>query len=240
MKVAEKATSPRQTTFKLLSFLLVLNITFQLISDATAGKIILFFGVGVSVTVLYFPVVYILSDIVTEVYGYALARTILWYTVAASVVAGMMYQLAVAVPAAPFFNEGPAYSTVFGLVPRILVGGWLAVFAGDISNNFILAKLKIATKGRWLWTRTIGSTLIGQLVNTAVFYVVALSGILPGSALLQAILFGWLIKTAVEVIMTPVTYIVVGKVKRIEGIDVYDDDTRFNPFIIRSKEQINL
>lgn len=217
----------------MLPLLLVLNVAFQLIADATAGKIILVLGTGVSVTVLYFPFVYIISDIMTEVYGYAVARSVLWYTVLASVLAGAFYQIAVTVPPAPFFEDGHAYETVFGIVPRVLLGGWLAVFAGDISNNYVLAKMKLLTSGRWLWSRTIGSTLIGQLANTAVFYVVALSGVLPANALLQAILLGWILKTAVEVAMTPVTYAVVAYVKRLEQLDHYDRETDFNPFIVR-------
>ncbi|MCH8824802.1 MAG: queuosine precursor transporter [Planctomycetes bacterium] len=219
--------------YKLLTLFLTLNVTFQLISDATAGKIISLFGVGVSVTVLYFPFVYIISDVVTEVYGYAAARRILWYTLAASITAGLMYQLAVAVPPAPFFEGQEAYSTVFGIVPRVLLGGWLAVFVGDISNNFVLAKLKVHMGGSKLWVRTIGSTLVGQFLNTAVFYVVALSGILPTEILLQAIVAGWLIKVAVEALFTPVTYWVVAKVKKIEGVDHYDRKTNFNPFRLR-------
>ncbi len=136
-------------------------------------------------------------------------------------------------PGAPFFEYSDDYANVFGIVPRVLAGGWLAVFAGDITNNFILAKMKLLTSGRWLWTRTIGSTIAGQLVNTAVFYVIALSGVLPADALVQAIIAGWLIKTVVELVMTPFTYAVVRRVKRVEGVDYYDTDTNFNPFIFR-------
>lgn len=219
--------------YKLLTFFLTLNVTFQLISDATAGKIISVFGVGVSVTVLYFPLVYVISDVVTEVYGYAASRRILWYTLAASVAAGLMYQLAIVVPPAPFFESQEAYSTVFGVVPRILLGGWLAVFAGDISNNFVLAKLKVYMSGSQLWVRTISSTLVGQFLNTAVFYVVALSGVLPAGVLFQAIVAGWLIKVGVEVVFTPLTYWIVDVVKKVEGVDHYDKDTNFNPFRLR-------
>lgn len=222
--------------FRWLGWILILNITFQLVSDATAGKIVLVAGYGVSVTVLYFPFTYVLSDVLTEVYGYARARTVLWYTVVASVVAGIFYQIAVAVPPAPFFPYGEAYSTVFGIVPRVLVGGWLAVFAGDISNNFVLAKMKVATQGRHLWLRIIGSTVVGQGVNTAVFYGIALSGVLPASQLIQGILAGWAIKTLVEVAMTPMTYLVVGALKRSEGVDHYDIDTDFNPFIVTTSD----
>lgn len=218
------------TQYKLITLFLVLNVAFQLISDATAAKIILLFGFGVSVTVFYFPFTYIISDIITEVYGYAQARKILWYTLLASILAGLLYQLAVAVPAAPFFSGGPAYETVFGIVPRVLLGGWLAVFSGDISNNFVLAKLKVLTNGKHLWFRTISSTIVGQFVNTAVFYVIALGGILSKDLLIEGIFAGWIIKSIVEALLTPVTYFVVNKVKRIEGVDYYDRATDFNPF----------
>lgn len=125
----------KESAFKYLMLFAILNVAFQLISDATAGKIVLLFGVGVSVTVLYFPFTYIISDILTEVYGYAYSRTVLWYTLIASVIAGIFYQIAIVVPAAPFFESGGAYDAVFGIVPRVLVGGWLAVFLGDISNH---------------------------------------------------------------------------------------------------------
>ena len=223
--------------YKYLPWLLVLNIAFQLISDITAGKIILLFGTGVSVTVLYFPVTYIISDIITEVYGYARARTILWMTMAASVLAGLVYQLVVFIPPAPFFEANEAYTSVFGIVPRILVGGWIAVFLGDIVNNYVLSKMKLATKGKHLWMRTIGSTIAGQAVNTACFYIIALYGVLPDDVMVRAIIAAWLIKVIVETIMTPVTYIVTNKLKQSEGLDVYDSDTNFSPFIIKIKQE---
>jgi queuosine precursor transporter len=223
--------------FKLLGIIAALNITFQLISDVTAGKIILLFGFGVSITVLYFPFTYIISDILTEVYGYARARAVLWLTLICSILAGLVYQLVAAWPPAPFFQGNDAYVSVFSTVPRILVGGWLAVFAGDVANNFTLAKLKIITNGRWLWLRTISSTVVGQLINTAVFYIVALYGVLPNNILLQGIIAGWIIKTIVEIAMTPVTYAVVDYLKRVEGVDHYDRNTNFNPFIVGSEEK---
>ena len=216
--------------FRMLTLFLVLNITFQLVSDVTAAKIVLLFDFGVSVTVLYFPFTYIISDIITEVYGYACARRILWYTLLASVLAGIFYQIAVAAPAAPFFADGPAYKAVLGIVPRVLVGGWLAIFIGDISNNYVLAKLKVFTHGRFLWFRIISSTVVGQFLNTAVFYIVALGGVIPGNDLLAGIIAGWVMKTMVETILTPGTYWVVNKVKKLEGVDHYDTDTDFNPF----------
>lgn len=225
--------------YKYFGLFISLNIAFQLISDATAGKIVLLFGYGVSVTVLYFPFTYIISDVMTEVYGYARARQVLWYTLIASIIAGIFYQIAVAITAAPFFESADAYKTVFGIVPRVLVGGWLAVFSGDISNNFVLAKLKIYSKGRFLWIRTITSTIVGQGVNTAVFYIIALSGVLPISVLFEGIIAGWIFKTFVEIIMTPITYLVVRFLKKEEGIDFYDTNTKFNPFIFNIKGNNN-
>jgi queuosine precursor transporter len=219
--------------FTFLGLLTVLNVTFQLISDVTAGKIIAVLGVGVSITVIYFPVTYIMGDILTEVYGYSRARYVVWLTLLASVLAGLTYQIVAAIPPAPFFTANDAYSTVFHTVPRILIGGWLAVFFGDIANDYVLAKMKIWTKGQFLWTRLVGSTVAGQGVNTVIFYIIGLYGILPGNLLLQGILMGWFLKAAVEVIMTPITYLVVGHLKSVERIDYYDYKTNFNPFIIR-------
>lgn len=219
---------------KFLFFIAALNITFQLISDATAAKLIMLGGFAVSISVLYFPITYIISDVLTEVYGYARARYVLWVTLVCSVSAGLVYQLVAYFPPAPFFDKNQSYHDVFSVVPRVLVGGWLAVVAGDFANNYVLAKMKVATNGKHLWLRTIGSTVVGQGVNTTVFYVVALWGILPTNVLLTSILAGWLIKTAVEAAFTPLTYLVVGFLKKAEGVDVYDVDTDFNPFIFRS------
>jgi uncharacterized integral membrane protein (TIGR00697 family) len=219
--------------YKYLGLLTCLYVTFQLVSDVTAGKIVQLWLFPVSVTVLYFPITYIFSDILTEVYGYARARSVLWTVLLCSIIAGCLYQVVVGLPPAAGFDANAAYARVFGSVPRILLGGWIAVFAGDIANNFILAKLKIASRGRLLWTRTIGSTIVGQGVNTALFYLIALYGVLPQQLLVQSILSGWLLKVAVEVIFTPVTYGVVNWLKHTEAEDYYDRDTDFNPLIIR-------
>ena len=196
--------------FKYLGLITCLYVTFQLISDVTAGKIVQFGGWPVLVTVIYFPITYIFSDILTEVYGYACARSVLWTVVACSVLAGLVYQVAVYLPPAVGFDADAAYSRVLGQVPRVLVGGWIAVFAGEILNNYLLAKIKIWSRGRFLWVRTISSTIVGQFANTLLFYLIALYGVLPGNLLVQSILTGWALKVAVEVVFTPVTYWVVG------------------------------
>ncbi|QQS23290.1 queuosine precursor transporter [bacterium] len=222
--------------YKLLGLLTALNITFQLVSDVTAGKIIELFTFPVSVTVLYFPFVYILSDVLTEVYGYARARLVTWLTLACSVIAGLVFYVVAYFPSPEFFTASEAYATVFGIVPRILIGGWIAVFAGEILNNYVLAKMKVWTKGKHLWMRTIGSTVFGQGLNTLLFYMIALSGILPIKVLIVSILSAWAIKITVEVVFTPITYFIIRKIKQVEGEDYYDDNTNFSPFSLKIKE----
>lgn len=218
--------------YKFLEFIVLLYVIFQLVCDVTAGKIVSFFGITVSVTAIYFPFTYLISDVLTEVYGYAIARKVLWRVMFASILAAILYQIAVYVPSAAGFEKGQSYTDVLGQVPRILVFGWIAVFCGDIVNNYVMAKMKIITKGKHLWSRTIGSTVAGQAVNTAVFYIGALYGIIPTDLLISAIVSGWLLKSAVEIVFTPLTYAVTNFLKREEGVDHYDTNTRFNPFIV--------
>ena len=209
--------------------LVVFYVVFQLISDVTAGKVIQLGPAVVSVSVLYFPITYIIADILTEVYGFARARRALWLVMATSIIAGIIYQIVIALPPGPGFTANDAYSTVFGAVPRILIGGWLAVFVGSYLNDFTMSKMKIWTKGRALWSRTIGSTVVGEGANTAIFYTIGLYGILPTDILVSAIIWGWTIKVVVEVILTPITYVVVRKVKESERLDVYDVGENYTP-----------
>jgi uncharacterized integral membrane protein (TIGR00697 family) len=204
-------------------------VTFQLISDVTAGKVVALGPAVVSATVLYFPITYLISDVLTEVYGYERARRALWLVMASSVTAGIVYQIVIALPPGPGFDANDAYTRVFGQVPRVLLAGWIAVFVGDIANNYVMSRMKVWTDGRWLWTRTITSTVVGEGLNTVLFYVGALWGVLPTPILLGAIFWGWWIKVGVETVLTPLTYFVVGYVKRTEGIDVYDVDADYNP-----------
>lgn len=217
------------STLRLFWPLVLAYVTFQLISDVTAGKVISLGPAVVSVTVLYFPITYLISDILTEVYGFERARRALWLVMGSSIAAGLVYQLVVALPPGPGFDGNDAYVRVFGQVPRILVAGWIAVFVGDIANNYVMSRLKLATNGRWLWFRTISSTVVGQGLNTAIFYVGALWGVLPTSILLAAILWGWAIKVAVEALLTPLTYAVISYVKRKEGFDAFDESANYNP-----------
>ncbi len=220
--------------YRFLGLITTLYIAFQLVSDVSAGKLISIFGFPVSVTVIYFPITYIFGDVLTEVYGYARARSVVWQVLAASVLAGLIYKLVAVLPPATGFDANDAYIRVLGSVPRILVGGWIAVWVGGILNDYVMAKMKIWTKGKFLWTRTVTSTIASELANTILFYSIALSGILPANILIQAILTGWIIKVAVEIIFTPWTYFVCGRLKTLENEDFYDKGTNFNPFLFKT------
>lgn len=220
----------RARQYKFFGFIVALYVAMQLISDVTAGKLVSVLGFPVSVTVLYFPVTYIFADVLTEVYGYAMARRALWTVLLCSILAGLVYQLVVYLPPAEGFDGDDAYRRVFGIVPRVLVGGWIAVFAGDILNNYVMAKLKVVFDGRLLWVRTISSTIVGQFVNTVLFYGIALSGVIPTDVLIEAVITGWVMKTVIEALMTPVTYAVVARLKKVEEEDYFDRETNFNPF----------
>ncbi len=219
-------------TFKYLGLFSALNVTFLLLSNFTAGRIIGIEGVGVSVTVLYFPFTYLIADILTEVYGYAQARSVIWLSLFCSIVAAGVVDLALLVPPAPFFTQDSGYQQIFSAAPKMAIATLLAVFTGDICNSYVLAKLKIWSKGRRLWLRFVVSTVLGEGVNTLVFYGIALYGVLPNDLLVQGILMGWAVKTLVEVVLLPVTYPVVAFLKRVEGVDFYDYETDFNPFIL--------
>ncbi|SRR6266446_163573 len=224
--------------YKFIGILTTLYIAFQLISDVTAGKLISLGGYPVSVTVLYFPITYVFADILTEVYGYAQARRVVWHVLFASVLAGAIYKLVAILPPASGFDANDAYVRVLGSVPRILFGGWIAVWVGGILNDYVLAKMKIWTSGKYLWTRTVGSTIVGEFANTVLFYSIALSGVLPTSVLYQAILTGWVLKVIVEVVLTPWTYYICNKLKRLENEDFYDRKTDFNPFILNAGNRV--
>ena len=189
----------------------------------------------VSVTVLFFPFTYLFGDVLTEVYGYARSRSVLWKVFASSVLAGCLYAIAVKMPPAVGFADNAAYARVLGSVPRILVGGWIAVWVGGFLNDYVLAKMKVWSDGKHLWMRTIGSTIVSELANTALFYVIALYGVIPRALLVQSVLTAWLLKTAVEVVLTPWTYWVVRTLKKAEDEDYFDRDTDFNPLIIEAE-----
>jgi uncharacterized integral membrane protein (TIGR00697 family) len=188
------------------------------------------FGAGV----LFFPISYIFGDILTEVYGYARARRVIWAGFGAMAFASLMATVVVALPPAKDWPFQDAYQTVFGQTPRIVAASLTAFFAGEFVNSYVLAKMKIWTEGRWLWTRTIGSTLAGEGVDSLLFYPLAFFGVWDNALLATVLLTNYVLKVLVEVVMTPVTYKIVGWLKRVEDEDYYDRTTDFNPFTLKT------
>ena len=193
-------------------------------------------GVSFGAGNLFFPISYIFGDVLTEVYGYARARRVIWVGFGAMAFATVMSWVVLHMPADPAepYNATvqPALDVVFGNTWRIAIGSMLAFWAGDFANSYVLAKMKILTRGRWLWTRTIGSTVVGQAVDSMIFYPMAFYGIWSTDSLVQATIFNMLFKVSIEALFTPVTYAIVGALKRIETEDFYDRGTDFTPFAL--------
>lgn len=190
------------------------------------------FGAGV----LFFPLSYVFGDILTEVYGYARARRVIWCGFGALAFASLVASVVVALPPAPFWKHQGAYEIAFGATWRIMGASMIAYFCGEFVNSFVLAKMKIAMQGRRLWMRTIGSTIFGEAVDSALFYPLAFygSGIIPNDKLPLVMLAQFVTKVGVEVIFTPVTYRIVSALKKAEREDYYDRDTNFTPFSIKA------
>ncbi len=190
------------------------------------------FGAGV----LFFPISYLFGDILTEVYGYARSRKVVWAGFGALAFTAVLTQVVLRLPPAPGWPKQEAYEAVFGGFGRIAVASFLGFLCGEFANSFTLAKMKVLTSGRWLWTRTIGSTIVGELVDSLVFYPVAFLGA-PGwplSRVLRILFTNYALKVAWEVVATPLTYRIVGYLKRAEGEDYYDYDTDFTPFSLET------
>jgi uncharacterized integral membrane protein (TIGR00697 family) len=181
--------------------------------------------------IVIFPLSYIFGDILTEVYGYRQARKIIWLGFFCNLIAVLAFWVAGQIPALDSDVQN-AYERILGYTPRILAASFLAYLVGEFANSFVLAKMKIKTKGRFLWTRTIGSTLVGEGLDATVFIIIAFGGTLSWPLIGGIILTHWLVKTGYEVVATPFTYMVVNFLKKKEGIDTYDHDTDFNPFLV--------
>ncbi len=187
---------------------------------------------------LFFPISYIFGDVLTEVYGYARARRAIWAGFGAMVFATVMTQFVLRMPASPEpFNAQlqPALETVFGGTWRIVAASMFAYWVGDFVNSFVMAKMKLLTKGRWLWTRAWGSTVCGQGVDSVLFYPIAFAGLWTQDSLFKVMLFNFTFKVAVEILFTPMTYFIVNSLKRIEQVDTFDQDTNFTPFSLKDE-----
>ena len=197
-----------------------------------AAKVSTVWGYSFGAGVLFFPISYIFNDVLTEVYGYARARKVVWAGFGALLFASLMSFVIVWLPPAPDWGDQEAYRTVFGQTPRIVFASITAFFVGELSNSYVLAKMKIRTEGRHLWMRTIGSTIVGEGIDSAVFYPVAFFGVWSNDLLIEVMIANYLIKTGWEALITPVTYRVVSFLKKAEHEDYYDRDTNFTPFSI--------
>ena len=221
------------TTFSWLFLsLFALFLSCLIISNIIAGRLISIFGIVLPSAVILFPITYILGDIFTEVYGFRKTRFVIWIGFAANILMSLVFLAAIALPAPPFFRDQGAYATVLGMTPRIVFASLVAYWAGEFANSIALSMLKKATGGKHLWTRTISSTLVGQAFDTVLFIAIGFAGCVPGSVLWQIMLAQYLFKVGYEVLLTPVTYLVVGAVKRKEGMDTFDTGVAYNPFRI--------
>jgi queuosine precursor transporter len=227
-----------RTTYRWLPLITAVFVTTLIISNIIAVKVVTVAGLILPAAVILFPIAYIFGDILTEVYGYARARQVIWTGFLCNLLAVAAIWVGGLLPAAPFWTAGPfddptlaqqAYQAILGFTPRLLLASFIAYLVGEFLNAFVLAKLKIKTEGRLLWLRTIGSTLVGQGADSLVFLTIAFWGIFSPSELGTAILSQWLFKVSYETLATPFTYLVVNTLKKSEGVDYFDRDTDFNP-----------
>jgi len=239
--VAFDAEAIKGRHFRYFDFVMAAFVTILLLSNVIgAGKVAMVdvpgigpwpFGAGI----LFFPIGYVLGDILTEVYGYARARRCIWAGTAALLFMAFMSWVVVALPSAPAWTGQQAYEQVFGQVPRIVFASITAFWAGEFVNSYVLAKMKLMTGGRHLWARTIGSTIAGQGIDSLIFYPLAFLGApnWTDRMVVEVLLTQWVLKVSWEVILTPATYAVVNFLKAREGVDVFDAHTDFTPFRTR-------
>ena len=202
-------------------------------SNIIAVKVISVGSLIFPAAIIIFPINYIFGDVLTEVYGYKLARKIIWLGFFCNLIFIFFAWIGQILPAASFWEGQAAYESILGYTPRLLIASFIGYLVGEFINSFVLAKMKILTKGRWLWSRTVGSTIIGQALDTSLFIVIAYIG--TPSFVPVMILFHWLAKVLIEIAATPFTYKIVNALKKQESIDTYDHKTKFNPFLVTDK-----
>lgn len=217
-------------SFRFLDALTTAFVVVLLVSNLLAQKIIQIGRLHTSGAIVLFPLTYIFGDIFTEVYGYGASRRAIWLGTFATALLYGVSALVIALPADPAWHGQEAFVTVFSILPRLLVASLIAFWVGEFANAYTMARLKLLTSGRYLWTRTVGSTLVGQAVDTTLVILLTFAGRLPSHTLFTIIWQGYLLKVAYEVLATPLTYLVVNGLKRAEHVDVFDAHTSFNPF----------
>ncbi len=217
--------------FKYLGLITGLFTATLLISNTLDNKIFTLAGLALPAGILLFPLAYVFGDVLTEVYGYAASRSVIWTGFLALALMVGSYELARILPPADFWTHQDAYEAILGRVPRIVAASIVAYFIGEFCNSYVLAKMKVMMRGAAMPVRFVASTVVGQLVDTVVFVLIAFTGTMPGSALFAITLSAWAVKVGWEVIALPVTLPVVRALKRAENEDYFDTDTNFNPFV---------
>jgi uncharacterized integral membrane protein (TIGR00697 family) len=207
-----------------------LFVAVLLISNIASSKIVELGPFTFDGGTILFPISYIFGDVLTEVYGYRKSRQVIWIGFGCALLMTVVFALVGLLPSSPEWHNQNAYSAILGTTPRIVAGSLIAYFAGEFSNSYILAKMKIFTGGRWLFTRTIGSTIVGEGIDSLIFVMVAFAGIYSGGTILAIVISNYVFKVGFEVILTPLTYAIVSSLKRSEKSDVFDYTTNFNPF----------
>lgn len=218
---------------KYYQFISALFVTCLIISNIIAVKIGAFGSYFLPVAVILFPITYIISDVLTEVYGFTAARRAIWTGFACNLVAVIAIFVAMKIPSAPFFENQKAFEQILGFTPRLLAASFVAYLVGQFANSVVLAKMKIKTAGKHLWMRTIGSTIVGEGLDSLIFISLAFYGVMPSGVIGGLIVTQWIFKSLFEVVLTPVTYAVVGYLKKSEQLDVYDKETSFNPLSMK-------
>ncbi|MFA6553516.1 MAG: queuosine precursor transporter [Patescibacteria group bacterium] len=223
--------------YRYFDIILGLFVAVVLISNVASSKIVSIGPFDFDGGTILFPLAYIFGDVLTEVYGYKMSRRVIWTGFGAAVLMSLVFLIVGKLPAATGWGNQAAYDAILGLTPRIVIASLLAYVAGEFSNSYILAKMKVATRGRWLWTRTIGSTIIGEGIDSTLFVCVAFMGVLPGHLLWAVIISNYIFKVGIEVIATPCTYKAVSWLKKSEQVDFIDTQTNFNPFTFKQNNQ---
>ena len=216
--------------YRCFDLVMVGFITILMISNVASSKILILGPFTFDGGTILFPFSYMLGDVLTEVYGYKRSRRAIWLGFGATALMALVFWVVGALPPAEEWGNQAAYEAILGLTPRIVAGSLIAYFVGSLSNSWLMAKMKILTKGRWLWSRTIASTLVGEGLDTLLFVFIAFFGVLEGDLLLAVLVSNYVFKCGLEIAITPATYRVVNGLKRAEGEDHYDYDTNFNPF----------
>mgnify|MGYP001577377686 CR=1 FL=1 len=206
-----------------------LFITCLITANIIAVKVVSIGPFILPAAIVIFPLSYIFGDILTEVYGFRMARQVIWLGFLCNLIFVIFVRVGQSLPSASFWTGQEAYETILGYTPRLLLASFLGYLVGEFANSFVLAKMKVLTRGRWLWSRTISSTIIGQALDTSIFIIIAFWGV-PSLAMM--ILFHWAAKIIIEATFTPLTYVTVNYLKKKEKVDTFDYETNFNPFSI--------